>query len=546
MSIKRVLHKAIPALVMALAVGALTLVLDAFLNITMMKTIDSAMALEDDAFKMYVLRLLLLTLAVLPLNVLMAWLKGRYRMKSMRHLKYDYLNQVFKKDLAAFDAQHSTDYVSAMTQDMTIIENGYVAGRFEIIYQGFSFIIGLVVLVYVSPWIPVFGAALAAIVSVISIVLSKPIKAHQKRRSDLFQSYSAYIQSCLSAFHIIKVNHLSDKAREDFYHKSMAIQHQGFIIDKLNTFIFALQNLMMSSLMIGMVGAGAYLTIKGQMTFGGIILVVTSAERIMGPIQVLGEWLPKMTASKVLFDKMDQQLKEDMQASQASIVEKFDLKKGLSLKAVSFEYKQGDMPGNQVLDSVNLNLEKGGKYLVMGPSGGGKSTLLKLLRKYYTPTNGEIYVDDYPLSDISHEVYYQLIANVEQHVFLFEDSLLENLCLYKSYSQDVIDLAIERSGLTELVSKLPEGLDTLVKDNGKNLSGGERSRIAIARALLQEAQILILDEAFSSLDDSIAKEIEKTLLSLSEVTLINVSHVCFEETKVLYNRIYKVAHMQVA
>ncbi|MBI9013119.1 MAG: ABC transporter ATP-binding protein [Clostridiales bacterium] len=545
---KKILRKALPILLMALTVGLVVILLEALINITMMKTVDAMMDPEKKNLSSYVVRMLLVTFAVLPLNILLAYLKGKYKKKSMRSLKHHYLKKVFKKDIAAFDAEHSTDYVSAMTQDMTTIENGYVAGKFEVIYQGLSFFFGLAVIVYVSPWLPVLGAGLAVIVALVSIMLSKPIKKHQKKRSDLFQKYSSYIHACLSAFHIIKVNNLTDKAKKDFHHKSEVIQGQSYIIDRMNSFIFALQNFMMSSLMIGMMGAATYLTINNKMTFGGIVLVVNSIDKILGPVQMMGEWMPKISSSKVLFEKMDKQLDKDM-LTEAEIGENHDtisIENSLRLDRVSFSYNLESEGEIQVFEEISLELKKGNKYLIMGPSGGGKSTLLKLLRKYHKPTDGEIYIDNLPISSLSHGSYYQMIANVEQHVFLFEDSLKDNLCLYKNYDDDSINKAIEQSGLKTLIDKLPDGLDTMIYDNGKNLSGGEKSRIAIARALLQEAQVLILDEAFSSLDDHVAKAIEKTLLALDHVMLINVSHICFDDTKDDYHQILQVAQKKIA
>lgn len=543
---KKILKKTMIHLVIALLIGIGVLILEALLNIQMMKTVDGAMAQEASFFKLYVLPMILITLAILPMNLLMAFFKGRYKMATMKNLKHHYLTNVFKKDIAAFDAEHSTDYVSTITQDMTIVEQEYVTGRFEVVYQILSFVIGLAVIVYVSPWIPVVGAGLALFVAGISVILSKPIKAHQKTRSDMFHKYSAYIQSSLNAFHIIKVNQLTDKAKTDFHHKSQDIQNRRYIIDKMNTFIFALQNLLMTSLLFGMMGAATYLTIQGKMSFGGIILVINSSERIMGPIQIIGEWIPKMSSSKALLHKMDDQLNKDIQIDHAEDTEIMVLNDSLKLDQVSFSYASGQENTHEVLSKVSLEIKRGQKCLVMGPSGGGKSTFLKLLRKYHNPLEGEIYIDNMPLSSVSHRSYYQMIANVEQHVFLFEDSLKENLCLYKDYSEIEINRAIMDSGLKNLVDKLPQGLDTVIYDNGRNLSGGERSRIAIARALLQKAQILILDEAFSSLDDDVAKAIEKTLLALKDVTLINVSHVCFEDTKHRYDQVLKVAHKSIA
>lgn len=115
-----------------------------------------------------------------------------------------------------------------------------------------------------------------------------------------------------------------------------------------------------------------------------------------------------------------------------------------------------------------------------------------------------------------------------------------NITLYKDYTGEEINTAIERAGLSDFVKSLPQGLDTIIYDNGKNVSGGEKSRIAIARGLLQKADIIFLDEAFASLDSEIAKEIENTILNLENITVVNVSHVIFKDSKSKYDHIYLV------
>ena len=151
----------------------------------------------------------------------------------------------------------------------------------------------------------------------------------------------------------------------------------------------------------------------------------------------------------------------------------------ITIRDLNFAYGGGE----PVLAGVSLRFRKGGKYLLVGPSGGGKSTLLRLLRKYFLPQNGEILIDEIPLKDIRKDQYFANIANIEQNVFIFEDTARNNLTLYKEYDEAEIERAIEMAGLKEFVSGLPEGLDTVIYDNGKNISGGERSRIAIARGL---------------------------------------------------------------
>jgi ABC-type multidrug transport system fused ATPase/permease subunit len=132
------------------------------------------------------------------------------------------------------------------------------------------------------------------------------------------------------------------------------------------------------------------------------------------------------------------------------------------------------------------------------------------------------------------------VANIEQQVFLFEDTIKNNITLYKEYTDQEINEALEASGLADFVNNLKGGLNSILYDNGKNISGGERSRIVIARALLNKASILFMDEAFASLDMERAREIEKTILGLKDMTVINVSHVIFKDTRELYDRVITV------
>jgi ATP-binding cassette subfamily C protein len=269
-----------------------------------------------------------------------------------------------------------------------------------------------------------------------------------------------------------------------------------------------------------------------------VVVIIQNTFNIVGPIAELAEALPKIITSNALFEKIDASLKniEDYKETKS-----FDgFKKKIELKNVSFSYDN-----DLVLDDITLSFEKGKKYLVVGPSGGGKSTILRLLRKYFNPAKGTILIDGVNLKDIKKVDYFNKIANIEQQVFLFEDTLKNNLTLYKNYTNQEIMDAIKRAGLEDFLKNHAEGLKYKIVDNGKNVSGGEKSRIAIARGLLNKADIILLDEAFASLDYNKAKEIEDSILALKNVTIINVSHVKIKENLTKYDVVYSVNNKDV-
>jgi len=299
------------------------------------------------------------------------------------------------------------------------------------------------------------------------------------------------------------------------------------------SYIYALQNLNGGVLFMGLMFAVCFLTIKGIILFSGVVVVVTNIDNITKPISKISEVLPRIMSVKTLFKRMEDTLKNHYAYEEKTTFE--GLINSIEFKDVSFSY--GD---KSVLDSIDLKFEKGKKYLIIGPSGGGKSTLLRLLRKYFPPQSGKILVDGVELQDIFRLDYFSKISNIEQQIFLFEDTFKNNLSLYKEYSNDELWDAIDRAGLHDFVKNHEDGMNRMILDNGKNISGGEKSRIAIARGLLNKADIIFIDEAFASLDRQKAMDIENSLFTLNGVTVINVSHVIIEENRNKYDEIILV------
>lgn len=532
---KKSILKKWPFLVLAIIIGFGSSLLDGFISIYMMKIVDATLDGDRVLFFSLAKTLILLAILLLPVNIVLSYAKGLYKYKSLTSAKFNFMKRIFDKNISEFKRDNNGRYISAITNDMNTIENNYIDAIFQISMHLMSFIVGVAVIYSVSPMALLVGIGISLFSTLLAVALSKPLQKRQLQRSMLFESYTSYIREVLGAFSIVKANNLGAKVRTDFYNKSRDIQHKGYEIDRIYTYFLSIQSFTTNLSFYGIAGIVIYMAIKGQITTGGVILIINSMEKIIYPLMQVSEWLPKLFSVKTLFTNTDEILSN--QNEQIETKELASFEKAIVLKNVSFGYTE-----ELILKDISLTINKGCKYLIIGPSGGGKSTLLKLLRKYFAPTTGSITIDDLNLNDITKSSYFKNIANVEQQVFLFEDTLKNNLTLYKDYSEEEIHLAMERSGLTDFVNKLPDGLDTMLYDNGRNVSGGEKSRIAIARGLLANTDIIFLDEAFASLDSKIAKEIEKTLLGLEGITVVNVSHVIFNETKKDYHRVISIAN----
>lgn len=533
------LFKALPILCIALVSAGVLAIVDSYTFIKMKELMDIALSGDMTPFKETASMLILMAVCLVPLCILTAVTRALYKRRANLNMKRYYIKGVFGKNISEFHKENNAKYISSLTNDFNLLEVNLTDSIYEIGVCLLNFFAGIWMIATVTPWVILLALGVMCLSIIFSMVTSKPVSRHMKERSNLFEGYTSYTKEVLSAFHIIKSNNLRERVQNSFNAKSEEVQQKGYVIDKILSYIQASENALMNLMMYTVCAVCGFMAIKGTITIGGVFLVVQGFQKVMWPIMNMTEQLPKIFTVKDLMKKIEETLKNEDNYEETVAFK--DFKEGITLENVDFGYEESD----KILENVQLELKKGGKYLIVGPSGGGKSTLLKLLRKYFNPTKGEILIDGHSLKDIKKQDFFSQVANVEQQVFIFEDTLRNNITLYKDYSEEEIEEALKKAGLTDFVASLPDGLDTMIYDNGKNISGGERSRVVIARGLLAHASIIFLDEAFAALDMERAKEIEESILALEGVTVINVSHVLFKDTKHRYDKVLKVNHQQV-
>ncbi len=263
-------------------------------------------------------------------------------------------------------------------------------------------------------------------------------------------------------------------------------------------------------------------------TVGGFAAFVTAMMLVISPLKHLADINQPLqrglTAAEMIFGLMDQPLEEaeDRRLNMKSLDK---AKGGIRFEDVGFSYQQ-EAGRQDALHRINLSIKPGEVVAFVGPSGGGKSTLVNLLPRFFKPTSGHIFLDDIPLEDIVLADVRKQIAFVSQDVILFNDTIAANVA-YGASSQEGIDRgrameALEAANLGALIKELPEGIDSTIGDNGNRLSGGQRQRLAIARAIYKDAPILILDEATSALDSESERQVQDALdrLMAGRTTLV--------------------------
>lgn len=261
------------------------------------------------------------------------------------------------------------------------------------------------------------------------------------------------------------------------------------------------------------------LVLKGDFSAGNFFVAIGMIDQLSYPLISLAEIIRQLVAIKPSCQSMAEFIEEGNGTGQGKPLT--ELIREIRYRNVSFAYPN-EKP---VLKNLNFHAQKGGRYLIKGPSGCGKTTAINLLLRYYDVTDGSIEVDGVPITEYCNT--YDCITVVRQEAVLFHTSLRNNLTMYRDIPDEKLVDVLQALRLGKFAEK--DALDAIIAENGANLSGGEKKRICLARALLRDTDILILDEPLANLDETTASMIEDLLLSIQGKLLLVVSHQFTEE-----------------
>lgn len=301
------------------------------------------------------------------------------------------------------------------------------------------------------------------------------------------------------------------KAQDKFFNSQM---RTTFVEEMAHPFVEVVGTVAFSLVIIF-----AYFRMKDGLTVGEFIGFVGSLALLMDPIRKFSQANVKLSQAKAAGERIFKVLDLEEERSSGEKITSH-LHKGIEVRDLSFSYGE-----NQVLNSLSLDIPKGKKVALVGLSGSGKSTLINLLLGLYDVDRGTIKIDGKDINDINLKSLRDLYGLVSQDIFLFHDSIEENLKLGERFTDEQIKNSLAVSYADEYINQLPEGMRTVIGDRGARLSGGQQQRITIARAFLQNNDILLFDEATSALDNESEKIVQKAMESISgNKTVVAVAH----------------------
>lgn len=441
----------------------------------------------------------------------------RFLQRAMQQYRDYAFSRLTQKSLRSFSKEGTALYVSALTNDCTSIENNYLAATFTLIELLFCFWGALIMMLYYSPVMLVLAVALSFLPVAVSMKAGNRLTEQEKEISKKNERFVSIVNELLSGFPVIKSFRAETQASRLFSQRNEQAEEAKKNKRRTEQLISLLANDAGIIAQMGIFLAGAWLAISGKgVTAGVVIVFVQLMNYILNPISQVPLLWSNRKAAIALMEKLSDALSENVREEGREKLNGFSEK--IEVKDLTYGYE----PESPVLKDLDVQFDAGKSYAIVGGSGSGKSTLLNLLMGSSSNYQGEICIDGVSIKNIESESLYQLMTSVQQNVFVFNDTIRNNVTMFHEFPDKEVTLALERSGLSEFIEK--RGEDFVCGENGANLSGGERQRISIARALLRKSPILLVDEATAALDAATARAVSFSILNLVGMTRIVVTH----------------------
>ena len=413
----------------------------------------------------------------------------------VRTIRDKLLGHILNLDMNFFQKKHGGELISRITNDINRIQlavSNYVA---DMIREALT-IIGLVaVAIYQSPELAFYGLVVLPIAIYPLSRLAKKMKKLSFRSQESISDITSHLSETFNNVELIKANCTNELELKSFEKHNKNFFNVTIKTVKTNALVSPIMEIIGSIGFAVVIVVGGSQVINGTLTTGSFLSFTTALFSLYTPIKRLSS----------LFNQLQDAIAADIRIKQIFAEEAF-IKNGnknfpkqiTSVKLNNVELKYDDVVA---LDNINFEVKKGEKFALVGDSGGGKSSVINLLIRFYETSKGEILFNDSEIKEIDIKNLRDNVSVVTQRVYIFNDTIAQNVSYGRDLDEQKVIDALKQAHAYDFISKMENGIYTKLDESGANLSGGQKQRIAIARALYKNPQILILDEATSALDN---------------------------------------------
>ncbi len=438
--------------------------------------------------------------------------------KFWESLRNDLYDAVMRRSVTRFAEKDTAVYMSYINGTVGTVVQNLTRPVFYLISYGVSALAVLGVMAWYSPLLAVLSVLCGGASMILPLLFNKRFGRLMNEHIALNAAMSVQLKEALNAHEVIASYGVYLKLRQRFLKASADVARMD---KKMGVTMAELENIgrfMEHVAWVVTFFVAGTMAARGSITVGTLVLFLSLFGFFSGCLTIYAQMLPLLLSNrksiKLLLGIIDENRREFTGAAPAH------LENALEISGLSFRYKE-EVP---VIDRLDLTIQKKEKVALIGPSGCGKSTLIRLLTGCYANYTGTIRYDGTELHEIDPEGLRKLVTVIHQNTFLFNDTLRFNICLGEDFPEEALTRAVHLSGVDRFLGNIPGGLDGNCGENGAKLSGGECQRIALARALIRDVKVLILDEGVSAIDVATANAIEQELLDREDLTLLTVTH----------------------
>lgn len=532
-------------MIVLLVANALFSVLSIVFALLMKEVIDSATSGSTKRLLSFGVAIILVVVLQFAFRIFINSLAEHIQARLEINYKTKLFGQVLNKKQSKISSYHSGELMTRLTSDVAVVSEG-VATIMPTVVSAVARLISAVVALIVLDWVFALAFCVAGMLVFLVITLLRgKLKKFHKDTQETDGKVRSFMQECIENLLAVKVFSANEKVKkhssdlqEKNYKVKMKKRNYSVLGHATYNFIFS------AGFLFALLYGGVKL-LRGAFSYGSLTAILQLVNNVQVPFASLSNVVPKyysMIASAERIMEIEN-IESEEECANLDVKQIYQKMNGLLIDNVEFSYDR-----EIVLKNASAYIKKGEFVAVTGASGAGKSTLVKLLLGVYEAQSGEICLDlgDEKLQlDTSTR---QLFSYVPQGNMLFSGTIKDNVTFISSDAdEEQIEKALELSQAKEFISLLPQGIETMVGENGVGLSEGQIQRIALARALLAKAPILILDEATSALDEQTEKAVLNNLKSLDDMTIIMISHkkatlsVCDKNIQIRDKRIKELA-----
>ncbi|HKV09081.1 MAG TPA: ABC transporter ATP-binding protein [Thermoanaerobaculia bacterium] len=432
-------------------------------------------------------------------------------------LRMDVYNRLQSREIAFFEEHRLGEILAMLNDDVNQLERFLNTGFNELVQLAVLFAFSFVVMLPISWQLSLIAMAPIPVILWGSLLYQRKVEPRYRRVREGVGGLASRLENNIGGIHVIKSFTAEDFETERVRRASDEYRSANFAAIRLSALYVPLIRMAIVVGFAGVLLLGSYWILNGtgNITVGQLVLFAMMTERLLWPLTRLGNTVDEYERAKASARRSFGLLDTPPAIQDPARPEPLPRAKGeVAFDDVFFRYARGraDEP---VLQGVTFRIAPGETLGVAGPTGAGKSTLIKLLLRLYDVTGGAVRLDGHDVRDLSMADLRRNIALVSQDVYLFHGTIRENIAYSSEVSLDEVVRAAKLAQLHDFVASLPQGYDTLVGERGVKLSGGQRQRLSIARAIVKDAPILILDEATSSVDTETERAIQQNLQTLT-------------------------------